>query len=194
MSFHLRSSSTTRSSIRANRRQSRARLFRVLERTLGFEELGWIVAEEFLDIGRAKLAKAGEQQIAVAELEGRDGQHGLRLVGQASGAQLPRLHLQFAAGPPVPRKRTTVQPRSVITRQCACHAPRCVRVCVPTNPYLLWFWSRVRDSCARRIHLCRPQGAAVPSNFGSRPEVHLGAKPSSPAAKAASSRCLASAN
>ena len=46
----------------------------------------WIVAEEFLDTGRAKLVKAGEQQIAIAELEGRDSQHGLRLVGQASGA------------------------------------------------------------------------------------------------------------
>jgi hypothetical protein len=41
---------------------------RVLERTLGLEESRRIIAEEFLDIGRAKLAKAGEQQIAVAEL------------------------------------------------------------------------------------------------------------------------------
>ena len=58
-----------------------------------------MVAEEFFDIGRAKLAKAREQQIAIAELEGRDGQHGLRLVGQASGAQHPRLHLQLPTGP-----------------------------------------------------------------------------------------------
>ena len=49
-----------------------------------------MVAEEFVDIGGTKLAKAREQQIAIAELEGRDGQHGLRLVGKASGAQHPR--------------------------------------------------------------------------------------------------------
>jgi hypothetical protein len=63
---------------------------RVLERTLRLEALCWIVAEEFLDSGRAKLVEAGKQQIAIAELEGWDGQHGLRLVGKASGAQHPR--------------------------------------------------------------------------------------------------------
>ena len=46
-----------------------------------------LIAEEFFDIGRAKFAKAREQQIAIAELQGWDGQHGLRLVGEASDAQ-----------------------------------------------------------------------------------------------------------
>ena len=83
-----------------------------------------MVAEEFFDIGRAKLVKAGEQQIAIAELEGRDGQHGLRLVGQASGAQHPR-----CICPRVPYEADYRPICSARTGQCAGNAPRCVRVC-----------------------------------------------------------------
>ncbi|CRZ16244.1 hypothetical protein BN2156_03111 [Mycolicibacterium neworleansense] len=37
-------------------------------RTVGLEPSLWIVDEQLIDSGRAKLAKTGKQQIAIAEL------------------------------------------------------------------------------------------------------------------------------